>query len=98
MIQGGIDLEFLKLFLPKVRIGPRGGVGWASLWGLQLQLLEEEREREWERMGTVGGSLFLLALKKKRIRKGYEIESYFKGNFWKKYLISLEIEVKRMKL
>lgn len=27
MIQGGIDLEFLKLFLPKVRIGPRGGVG-----------------------------------------------------------------------
>lgn len=40
-----------------------------------------EREREWERMGTVGGSLFLLALKKKRIRKGYEIESYFKGNF-----------------
>lgn len=71
---GSADLEVLKLFLPKVRIGARVGVGPNFQLGFPAPAAGRGGV-QWERTGKLGGILFLLAF-----RKGSEVESYYNGN------------------
>lgn len=67
-------------------------------WGFQLQLLAEEGYIHWERTGTVGGNLFLLAFKKNLLEKDLKLWYIVMETPERNICILLEVKVKRMKL